>query len=98
MSRLRGDYDAGSAGRDDGAKFFQHESRAIKINFQDRGRRCLRGGDASGMDDAGDGANRGGFLDQRVDRFARGNVNGRSAHIEPCVAKNFRGCICVWLA
>ena len=38
MTGLRGNDDAGSAARDDVAKFLQHERGAIQIDLEDRGR------------------------------------------------------------
>ena len=87
VPRLRGDDDARSAARDDVAELLEHERGAIQIDLQDGGRRCLGGGDAGGMDDAGDVAERRGCLDERVDRLARGDVDDGGAHLEPGVAR-----------
>lgn len=49
------------------------------------------------MDDAGDVANASGSLDERMDRLARRNVHGRSAHLKAGIAEHFCGCICALL-
>jgi hypothetical protein len=39
------------------------------------------------MDEAGDVPKRGGGLDERMHRIARRHVDGRGAHLEPCIAQ-----------
>ena len=51
---LRGDHDAGTAWGDDIAELLKHQRGAVQIDRQDCSRRCLAGGDAGGVDDAGD--------------------------------------------
>src|SRR3954470_24331257 len=46
---------------------------------RDRRRGRLDGRDAGGVDDVGDGAQRGGFLGEGVHRFARGDVDALGA-------------------
>lgn len=96
--RLRGDNDARSVACNDVAEFLEHERGAIQIDLEDRGRRCLGGGDTGGMDDAGYVADRRGGLDERVDRCARGDIDDSGAHLEPGVAQDFCGRIDVMLA
>ena len=55
-------------------------------------------GDAGGVDDAGDVAERGGGLDEGVDRVAGGDVDGGRADVEAGVAQDFGGGVGVVLA
>ena len=66
---------------DDVAELFQHEGRAIQIDFEDRGRRGLRRGDAGSVDQPGDVAQTRGRLDERVHGLARRCIDGRDAHV-----------------
>ena len=50
------------------------------------------------MDQPGDVAQRRGGLDERMDRFARGHVDGRDAHLVPGVAQDLRRGVGVLLA
>ena len=99
MPGLRRDHNASAAAGDDIAELLQHERRAIQIDLEDRRRRGLRGGNTGGMDEAGDVADRRGRLDKRMHRLARGNIDGRGAHLDiPAFAQDFRRRIGVILA
>ena len=92
------DDDAGAAASDDVAELLEHERGAIEIDREDRRRRRLCGGDACGVDDASDFAERRGGLDERVERFARGHVDGRGAHLEAGIAQDLCRRLGVFLA
>ncbi len=50
------------------------------------------------MDDAGYGADRRGFLDKRVHRFARGYIDDSYVHIESGITDDFCSRIKIFLA
>jgi hypothetical protein len=87
MPGLRRDDDPGPTAGDDVAELLQHERRTIQIDFEDLSRWGLRGGDASGMDQPCDVAQRRGRLDERVHGLARGRVDRRDARFVSGVAR-----------
>ena len=86
---MGGDNYARSSLPDDITKLLEYERGAIQIDFQDHGRRCLRGRDASGMDDAAYSADCRGCFDERVNGSPRGNVYDCGANLEPGVIEDF---------
>lgn len=68
---LRRDHDARTAFCNDVAEGFKHERRAVQVDVEDRGRRCLRRRDAGGVDQSDDVTARGGHADERLHRRAR---------------------------
>ena len=72
----------------DVAEFLEHECGSVQVDSEDRRRRGLAGRDAGSVDDPGDVAKRRGGLDERVNRFARGHIHGRGAHLEASVAQH----------
>jgi hypothetical protein len=86
MPGLRCDDDARTTPGNDIAELFQHERRAIQIDFEDRCRRRLRWRDACRMDQPCDGAQARGRFDERMHGLARGRVDRGDAHIVSGVA------------
>src|SRR6185369_12960236 len=97
MSGLRRDDDARSAACNYVAELFENNGGAIKVDPKDGGWGCLRRGDAGGVDHAGDIAQRGGSMDQGVNRVARGYVYDRGSGLETGVAKDVRRRIGIFL-
>jgi hypothetical protein len=83
----RRDDKASAAPRDHIAELLEHERGTVKIDSENRRRRCLRRGDTRSVDDAADVPERRGCLDERADRLARGHVDGSGAYLEPGIAK-----------
>nr|WP_255580624.1 hypothetical protein [Caulobacter sp. D4A] len=75
MARLRGDDDAGAAGRNHLAEQLQHQGRPVEVDLEDDARRRLAGRDAGGVDQAGDRAEGRGGGDQGLNAFPRGDVD-----------------------
>jgi len=67
-------------------KLLEHERRSVQVNCEDRRRGGLAGRDTRGVNKAGDVSKRGGCLDEGVNRFAQGHVDGCGAHVESGVA------------
>ena len=83
---LRRDDHPGAAACDDVPELLEQHCGSVEVHVEDRLRRRLAGRDPRGVDDTGDVAERRGGLDERVDRLARGHVDGRCAHLEAGVA------------
>ena len=47
------------------------------------------------MDDSSNGANGGGCFDERMNRFARRDIDDSGAHFKSCIAENFCGSISI---
>ena len=81
MARLRRDDDAGSAVARHLPELLEHDGSAVEIDMPDRVRRRLAGGDTGGVDEPDDLADARRLTDQRQDRLARGDIDGRDAHL-----------------
>jgi hypothetical protein len=71
----------------------QYQRGAVQIDREDCLRRCLAGGDAGSVDDAGDVTERRGGFDERVHRPARRHVDDHGAHLESCIAQYLGRCV-----
>ena len=97
VAGLRRNHDPSAARGNDVPELLQDDSHSVQIDSEDRLRRCLAGRDARGMDHARDVTPRRGALHERVDRFARGNIDRRGVGVEASVGKHLGGRIGVRL-
>lgn len=95
MAGLQGDDDAGAAAGDNVSELFQHQRGAVEIDLQDGAGRCLRGRDARGVDHAGHVSLRRGRPGERVDRWPRRDIDGRGGGVEPGIAEDLGGSLCI---
>jgi hypothetical protein len=73
------DHDARATRGDDVAELLEHERRTVQVDLEDRLRRRLRRGDASGMNQSHELPQTGGLLDERMNGLAVGRVDRRDA-------------------
>ncbi len=83
---------------DDLAEGFEHERRPVQVDFQNGFRRGLRRRDACGMHQAVNVAHGARLADERLDRRAVGDIDGRRRHLEAGVAEGLGGGVRVFLA
>jgi hypothetical protein len=79
---------AGAAVRDDVSELLEQYRSSVEVHVEDGFGRRLAGRYPRGVDHAGDVAERGGGLDERVDRLSRGHVDGGCGHLEAGVAQH----------